>query len=53
MPQWLCNQLRRAFLGKNRKQIRLLNDCWFFYHTRLGAKLERSGIPGNRTHEVE
>ncbi|WP_135556417.1 cortex morphogenetic protein CmpA [Paenibacillus cymbidii] len=35
MPQWLCNQLRRAFLGKNRKQIRLLNDCWFFYHNRI------------------
>ncbi|MCG7217111.1 cortex morphogenetic protein CmpA [Paenibacillus mucilaginosus] len=34
MPQWLCNQLMRAFYNKNRRQIRLLNDCWFFYRTR-------------------
>jgi len=37
MPQWLCNQLMRAFQTKNRKQIRLLNDSWFFYRTRLQA----------------
>ncbi|WP_019536767.1 cortex morphogenetic protein CmpA [Paenibacillus ginsengihumi] len=34
MPQWLCNQLMRAFYNKNRRQIRLLNDCWYFYRTR-------------------
>ncbi|MFC3343481.1 cortex morphogenetic protein CmpA [Paenibacillus abyssi] len=34
MPQWLCNQLMRAFLKKDRRQIRLLNDCWFFYRTK-------------------
>ncbi|UJF34278.1 cortex morphogenetic protein CmpA [Paenibacillus hexagrammi] len=34
MPQWLCNQLMRAFQNKNRRQIRLLNDSWFFYRTR-------------------
>jgi|GEM_PF-397132 len=34
MPQWLCNQLMRAFHNKNRRQIRLLNDSWFFYRTR-------------------
>ncbi|GMX60397.1 hypothetical protein Elgi_05730 [Paenibacillus elgii] len=34
LPQWLCNQLMRAFYNKNRRQIRLLNDCWFFYRTR-------------------
>ncbi|WP_155987854.1 cortex morphogenetic protein CmpA [Gorillibacterium massiliense] len=33
MPQWLSNQLMRAFQTKNRKKIRLLNDCWFFYRT--------------------
>ncbi|AZN40038.1 MULTISPECIES: cortex morphogenetic protein CmpA [Paenibacillus] len=33
MPQWLCNQLMRAFLKKDRRQIRLLNDCWYFYRT--------------------
>ncbi|MFC0213227.1 cortex morphogenetic protein CmpA [Paenibacillus chartarius] len=35
MPQWLCNQLMRAFYNKNRRQIQLLNDSWFFYRTRL------------------
>ncbi len=34
LPQWLCNQLMRAFYNKNRRQIRLLNDCWYFYRTR-------------------
>ncbi|MBM7567376.1 cortex morphogenetic protein CmpA [Paenibacillus sacheonensis] len=34
MPQWLCNQLMRAYLKKDRRQIRLLNDCWYFYRTR-------------------
>ena len=34
MPQWLCNQLMRAFNKKDRRQIRLLNDCWYFYHNR-------------------
>lgn len=31
MPQWLRNQLQRAFLRKDRRQIRYLNECWFFY----------------------
>lgn len=31
MPNWLNNQLKRAFQSKDRRQIRLLNDCWFFY----------------------
>lgn len=31
MPQWLCNQLSRAFQRKDLRQIRYLNDCWFFY----------------------
>ncbi|MFD0715275.1 cortex morphogenetic protein CmpA [Paenibacillus sp. GCM10027626] len=34
MPQWLCNQLMRAFLKRDRRQIRLLNDCWYFYRTK-------------------
>lgn len=33
MPQWLCNQLIRAYQNKDLRQIRLLNDCWFFYHS--------------------
>lgn len=31
MPQWLCNQLKSAYLRKDRRQIKLLNECWFFY----------------------
>jgi hypothetical protein len=34
MPQWLCNQLMRAFQKKDSRQIRLLNDCWFFYRSK-------------------
>ncbi|WP_200967226.1 cortex morphogenetic protein CmpA [Insulibacter thermoxylanivorax] len=33
MPQWLCNQLQRAFIMKDLRQIRVLNECWFFYRT--------------------
>ncbi|MEC0092739.1 cortex morphogenetic protein CmpA [Paenibacillus macquariensis] len=32
MPQWLSNQLMRAFIKRDRRQIKLLNECWFFYH---------------------
>lgn len=31
MPKWLMKQLMKAFLHKNRRQIRLLNECWFTY----------------------
>ncbi|WP_416829384.1 cortex morphogenetic protein CmpA [Ectobacillus polymachus] len=31
MPSWLQNQMRRAYLEKNRYRIKLLNECWFFY----------------------
>ena len=34
MPQWLCNQLMRAFLKKDSRQIRLLNNCWFYYRSK-------------------
>ncbi|RUT30679.1 cortex morphogenetic protein CmpA [Paenibacillus zeisoli] len=34
MPKWLCNQIMRAFHKKDRRQIRLLNECWFFYYNR-------------------
>jgi hypothetical protein len=33
MPQWLSNQLMRAFQKKDCRQIRLLNDCWFYYRS--------------------
>ncbi|CAM4520897.1 cortex morphogenetic protein CmpA [Paenibacillus typhae] len=31
MPQWLCNQLMKAYFKKDRRQIKMLNECWFFY----------------------
>ncbi|AYA74229.1 MULTISPECIES: cortex morphogenetic protein CmpA [Robertmurraya] len=31
MPTWFQNQMQKAFLEKNAYQIKLLNQCWFFY----------------------
>ncbi|MFZ3590189.1 cortex morphogenetic protein CmpA [Bacillus sp. DJP31] len=31
MPVWLKSQMTRAFYEKNHYQIKLLNQCWFFY----------------------
>lgn len=31
MPVWFKNQLQRAYYQKDRYQIRLLNQCWYFY----------------------
>ncbi|MGE7864333.1 cortex morphogenetic protein CmpA [Bacillus mobilis] len=31
MPTWLKKQMQRAYLEKNRHQIKLLNECWFYY----------------------
>jgi hypothetical protein len=34
MPDWLLRQLRRAFFTKNKRQITILNECWYLYqHT--------------------
>ncbi|MFB9988120.1 cortex morphogenetic protein CmpA [Bacillus benzoevorans] len=35
MPNWLQKQIRRAFYEKNRYQVKLLNQCWFFYRKNL------------------
>ncbi|TCZ76670.1 cortex morphogenetic protein CmpA [Paenibacillus albiflavus] len=51
MPQWLCNQLMRAYLTKNRKQIRLLNDSWFFYRTRLLTKGQHKETASSTTND--
>ncbi|MBU8908754.1 cortex morphogenetic protein CmpA [Desertibacillus haloalkaliphilus] len=34
MPHWLKKQLKNAYLQKDRYQIRLLNQCWFYYKRR-------------------
>ncbi|PEA09347.1 MULTISPECIES: cortex morphogenetic protein CmpA [Bacillus cereus group] len=31
MPMWLKKQMQRAYFEKNRYQIKLLNECWFYY----------------------
>ncbi|WP_157404707.1 cortex morphogenetic protein CmpA [Shouchella shacheensis] len=31
MPTWLRKQLRRAFIEKDRRQLKVLNQCWFYY----------------------
>ncbi|KYC83963.1 hypothetical protein B4102_4283 [Heyndrickxia sporothermodurans] len=35
MPTWFQNQMRKAFSEKNRYQIKLLNQCWFFYQQKI------------------
>jgi hypothetical protein len=50
MPQWLCNQFRRAYIRKDRRQIRWLGECWYLYHGILTKKAspsrnEKSGKP--------
>ncbi|MCL6548274.1 MAG: cortex morphogenetic protein CmpA [Alicyclobacillus sp.] len=31
MPEWLCTQLRRAFLNRDSRSIRMLNQAFFRY----------------------
>lgn len=34
MPLWLHEQLKKAYLAKNRVKIQLLNECWYYYVNR-------------------
>ncbi|WP_148296915.1 cortex morphogenetic protein CmpA [Halalkalibacter akibai] len=34
MPTWLRQQLKQAYLDKDRYQIKVLNQCWFYYKER-------------------
>ncbi|MFC4618872.1 cortex morphogenetic protein CmpA [Camelliibacillus cellulosilyticus] len=34
MPVWFKKQLQNAYYKKDRYQIKLLNQCWFFYKKR-------------------
>ncbi|MDD9314244.1 cortex morphogenetic protein CmpA [Cytobacillus firmus] len=38
MPVWFQNQIQRAFYEKDRYQIKLLNQCWFFYRKNTAHK---------------
>ncbi|QUL56066.1 cortex morphogenetic protein CmpA [Paenibacillus tritici] len=38
MPQWLRQQLMKAYFKKDSRQIKLLNECWFFYRNSAEPK---------------
>ncbi|WP_409303967.1 cortex morphogenetic protein CmpA [Peribacillus sp. SCS-155] len=31
MPRWFEKQMRKAYFDKDTSQIKMLNQCWFFY----------------------
>ncbi|MBU9710443.1 cortex morphogenetic protein CmpA [Evansella tamaricis] len=31
MPSWLQRQLEEAYIKKDTRRIKLLNQCWFYY----------------------
>ncbi|TGB01818.1 cortex morphogenetic protein CmpA [Halobacillus salinus] len=31
MPSWLRKQISKAFLDKDKYQIKMLNQCWYYY----------------------
>ncbi|WP_096438495.1 cortex morphogenetic protein CmpA [Alteribacter populi] len=31
MPTWLKKQLKEAYYKKDRRRIKVLNQCWFYY----------------------
>ncbi|WP_204498483.1 cortex morphogenetic protein CmpA [Aquibacillus albus] len=35
MPSWFKNQMSKAFLAKDKYQIKVLNQCWFFYRDKI------------------
>ena len=39
MPTWLQSQMQKAFYEKDRYQIKLLNQCWFFYQKNFYWKI--------------
>ena len=48
MPAWLQNQIQRAFLEKNSKQVQLLNQCWFFYKKSIRIGQIKFQIPSTK-----
>ncbi|WP_156942536.1 cortex morphogenetic protein CmpA [Alkalihalobacterium bogoriense] len=41
MPYWLKSQLKQAYMQKDRYQILLLNQCWFYYRKTQFDEMER------------
>jgi hypothetical protein len=50
MPQWLCNQMMRAFQKKDLRQIKLLNECWYFYRSKQTTNNEDGSRPEITLH---
>lgn len=38
MPTWFQKQMKKAFYEKDRYQIKILNQCWFFYKKKQSQK---------------
>ncbi|RQW18432.1 MULTISPECIES: cortex morphogenetic protein CmpA [Shouchella] len=38
MPTWLQNQLKKAYSEKNRHQVKVLNQCWFYYRSTVQSR---------------
>ncbi|WP_148302520.1 cortex morphogenetic protein CmpA [Caldalkalibacillus mannanilyticus] len=45
MPDWLTRQLRRAFRKKDRRQICILNDCWYLYQKTYQSEHSKKNEP--------
>ncbi len=41
MPTWFKRQLRRAYADKNRYQVKVLNQCWFYYQRKELQNLQQ------------
>ncbi|MFA9556659.1 cortex morphogenetic protein CmpA [Evansella sp. AB-rgal1] len=41
MPSWLQRQLQEAYQRKDLEQVRILNQCWFYYKETLPAPSEK------------
>ncbi|ENH96401.1 hypothetical protein J416_11195 [Gracilibacillus halophilus YIM-C55.5] len=48
MPTWLINQLTDAYLKKDIYQIKVLNQCWFFYQ----SLYKRTPASKNKTNRM-
>ncbi|WP_153017204.1 cortex morphogenetic protein CmpA [Alkalihalobacillus trypoxylicola] len=42
MPTWLINQLQKAYAEKNEYQIKILNQCWFYYQKKAEQEAKQN-----------
>ncbi|WP_100406117.1 cortex morphogenetic protein CmpA [Bacillus solitudinis] len=48
MPLWLRKQLRRAYAEKNGYQVKILNQCWFYYRLKESSNLKKGKVQERR-----